>query len=383
MRVALDITPLLDTPTGVGVFTREVATRLAGRTDVELVAYATSWRGRARVRSAAPPGAEVSTRAMPARPLRAVWKRVDWPPIEWFTGRVDVVHGSNFVVPPARAAARVVTVHDLTCIRFPELCTADTLEYPTLLRRALASGAWVHAVSDFVGAEVVELLGADPDTVVVIPNGFGAAPPAWGEPGEDYGADRERAERLAGGFPYILALSTVEPRKDLPTLVAAFAHLAPAHPDLRLVIAGPDGWGRAALDDSVERCPGPVRNRIVRVGWLDDGDRQALLRSAAVLAYPSIYEGFGLPPLEAMAVGTPVVAARAGALPETTGEAALLVTPGDADALAGALLRVLTDPELADRLRANGRANIDRYSWDSTADQLVGLYRQIAGGGAQ
>jgi glycosyltransferase involved in cell wall biosynthesis len=316
---------------------------------------------------------------MPARPLRILWKQVDWPPIEAFTGPLDVVHGPNFVVPPSRGAARIVTVHDLTCIRFPELCTRDTLQYPTLLARALRAGAWVHTVSEFVGREVIELLGADPSRVAVIPNGY-VAPvpraPAMTEPGST-----SRAVQLTGGNPYVLALSTVEPRKDLPTLVRAFEQLAAERHDLHLVIAGPDGWGRAALEETIDRCPAPVRRRIIRLGWLDEDDRYNLLASAEALAYPSIYEGFGLPPLEAMAVGTPVVTTTAGALPETTGGAALLVEPGRPEALADALARVLDDSALRTELTTRGRQNVTRYSWDTTAKRLVDLYRLAAGSG--
>ncbi|MCX7622031.1 MAG: glycosyltransferase family 4 protein, partial [Acidimicrobiales bacterium] len=182
-----------------------------------------------------------------------------------------------------------------------------------------------------------------------------------------------------GGAPYVLALSTVEPRKDLPTLVEAFDQLARRHRDLRLVIAGPDGWGSSALETAIAACPSDVRDRIVRLGWLGDRDRAELMRQAAVLAYPSIYEGFGLPPLEAMAVGTPVVTTTAGALPETTGGAALLVEPGQPDQLADALAQVLEDPSLAAELRKRGFRNAERYSWDITARDLCELYGRAAG----
>ncbi len=306
---------------------------------------------------------------MPARPLRAAWGALGRPAIEWWTGAVDVVHGTNFVVPPTRQAAAVVTVHDLTAVHFPELCTPDVRRYPDLLRRALDRGAWVHAVSDFVAAEVVAELGAPPERVRAVPNGG----PEPGPPG-DAAAGRARA----GAERYVLTLATVEPRKDHPTLVRAFASDALAGPlgDVRLVLAGPDGWGTEALAAALARSP--AADRVTRLGWVDDAARADLLAGAAVLAYPSRYEGFGLPPLEAMAAGVPVVATAAGAVPEVVGDAAVLVAPGDADGLAEALRDVLLDDERADGLRRRGRARVADFDWDRTVDGLVALYRDAA-----
>src|SRR5437764_10137838 len=183
-----------------------------------------------------PKGVAVSTRPMAARPLRWAWRHGDRPAIETWTGPVDVVHGTNFVVPPARAAASVVTVHDLTPMRFPELAHRATLDYDVLLRRALGRGAWVHTVSSFVAAEVLEHFGADPARVVTVPEGVPDVAPA--DPADGW--------RLAGGKRYVLALGTIEPRKDHAALVRAFDEVAGADETIRLVVAGPDGWGTDA-----------------------------------------------------------------------------------------------------------------------------------------
>src|SRR5947209_3258652 len=142
LRVALDATPLLGTRTGVGAFTAGTLEALSEHTSLELLAFALTWRGRGDLDVVLPLGVKRVQRPMAARPLRFAWRHVDAPSIERWTGRVDVVHGTNFVVPPARRAARVVTVHDLTPLRYPELCTRDTLAYPDLLRRAVRRGAW-------------------------------------------------------------------------------------------------------------------------------------------------------------------------------------------------------------------------------------------------
>ncbi|MCU0270686.1 MAG: glycosyltransferase family 4 protein [Acidimicrobiales bacterium] len=364
LRVALDATSLLGPRTGIGTFTAEVLERLAGRSDLRAVAFGVTWRGRDELAGLVPSGVEVVGRPMAARPLRELWKRVDLPPVEWWTGRVDVVHGPNFVVPPTRHAGQVATVHDLTTVHFPELCTADTLAYPALVRRAIRRGAFVHTVSDFVAQEAQEAFDVPADRVVAIPNGPNAVP----------AADPADGHRLAGADRYLLALGTIEPRKALPDLVAAFTSLAAGRPELRLVIAGPEGWGSDDLRAAIAGCP--ARDRIVRLGYLAGAEKASLLRGAAAYAYPSRYEGFGLPLLEAMAADVPVVATTAGAIPEVAGDAALLVPVGDVDALAEALARVLDDESFADGLRARGRANLTRFSWERTVDALVALYRR-------
>jgi glycosyltransferase involved in cell wall biosynthesis len=373
VRLALDATSLLGNRTGVGSFTGALVERFATRDDLDLTLFGVTWRGRDGLRAAAPPGVAVVGRPMAARPLRAAWRRADLPPVEWWTGRVDVVHGPNFVVPPSRHAAEVVTVHDLTCVRFPELCTPDTLEYPALLARAARRGAWFHTVSSTVGDEVRDLLGVPADRVQVVPNG--APSPT------DADANASRAaegRRLAGAERYVLSLGTIEPRKDLVGLVAAFDEVAVARTDVVLVLAGPDGWGADAVGAAIGASP--HRRRIRRLGWVAPGDRDALLAGATAFAYPSRYEGFGLPPLEAMAQRTPVVATRAGALPEVLGDAAAWADVGDRAGLAEALAGVLDDADRREALVARGLARLGRYDWDSTADGLVQLYRRSLDG---
>ncbi len=363
LRVAVDATPLLGERTGVGTFVAGALGALAAGGGLELSAYALSLRGRAALAAHLPPGVKAHQRPMAAGALLRTWARADTPPIEWWTGPVDVVHGTNFCVPPSRKAHQIVTVHDLTPLRFPGLATGATRIFPTLVRRALARGAHVHTPSAFVADEVVELLGADPDRVHAVHHGV-SAQTVSGEPGRGAGVDG----------PYVLALGTVEPRKGLPDLVAAFDAVAGAFPDLRLVVAGPDGWGLEAYAAAVGRASAAAR--IVRVGYVDHARAAALLRGATLLAFPSLYEGFGLPPLEAMAAGVPVVATTAGALPEVLGDAACLVAPGDRAALGDALARVLGDDELRAAMAARGREQAARFSWEQCAARLTALYRQ-------
>lgn len=368
VRAAVDATPLFGARTGVAALTLGTLETLLGRPelDVEPVAYALTWRGRGQLASLVPAGLKVVGHPLPARALRWVWKRADVPRAEWWTGPVDVVHGTNFVVPPSRRAAGIVTVHDLTPLHFPELCRPDTLAYPGLVRRALARGAWVHTPSAFVAGEVVDELGADPDRVVAVAPGIPTARAPEGASAPSADAPLHP--------PYVLFLGTLEPRKDVPALVRAFDEVAPRHPDLRLVIAGADGWGAAELSRTVDRAR--HRERIVRLGWVADGERVGLLRGAAVFAFPSRYEGFGFPPLEAMGAGVPVVATACGSLPEVLGDAALLVPAGDTEALAAGLDRVLADEGLRSGLAAASLARAESFSWERYGTGIVDLYRR-------
>jgi glycosyltransferase involved in cell wall biosynthesis len=372
LRVALDATPLLGQPTGVGVFCLGALRALAVRTDLDVRAFAVSWRKRAGIEAKLPADVTAAQRPMPARPLHAAWGRAAWPPVEWFIGPVDVVHGTNFVVPPTRRAGAVVSVHDLTPLHHPELCNQATLAYPALISKALRLGAWVHTDSAFVAAEVIDAFGADPARVRVVAPGVPPLPEL---------ASAASRPLVAPFLPpgvtrYVLAVGTAEPRKDLPGLVRAFDRLADRHADLALVLAGPAGWGEEALASTIESAR--AKARVVRTGWVEPDALAALLMEASVLAFPSLYEGFGFPPLEAMAAGIPVVATRAGSLPEVLADGASMVDVGDSDGLAEAIEHVLEDPVFRQHLVAAGAARAASFSWERCGAQLAQLYRDVA-----
>ncbi len=371
LRVALDVLPLAGEVTGVGRFCAGLVGALVEHDEVELRGYAVARR--ATSATAAPAealGVRVRTWRAPTRLANAVWALADLPPVEWLVGPVEVVHGTNFVVPPAARAGRVVTVHDLTAWRYPELCASASLAYPRLVGRAVRRGAFVHVPSSFVRDELSELLGLGAERIRVVPHGVDA--PARPFPARP-DATTSRRPRSA---PYVLALGALEPRKDLPTLVRAFAELARAHADLELVVAGPDGWGAPAFAAAV--AASGVAGRVVRLGYLEEEARQSLLGGALVLAYPSLYEGFGFPPLEAMAAGVPVVATAAGAVPEVVGDAAELVAPGDFEAMAAALARVIDDAALRAKLVEAGHVRASSFTWASAAGSMMELYRVAA-----
>lgn len=380
MRLALDATPLLGARTGVGTFVAGALDALSDRPEMTVTAYALSWRGRTTLREVLPAGV-TSGWAVPAGPLLRLWARTGLVPAEWIADAedgIEVVHGTNFVVPPTRRAARVVTVHDLTCVRFPELCTPTTLRYPSLIRRAIRGGAFVHTPTAHVAAEVCEAFDADPQRVFAVHHGLGVPgdDDAARDPGATAGDGLRAARALTGGRVdrYVLALGTVEPRKDFALLVRAFDRIAADHPDVGLVIAGPDGWGGDLLERALVAAR--HRSRIGRAGYVDGPTRIGLLAGATLFAFPSVYEGFGLPPLEAMAAGVPVVATATGAVTEVSGGLATLVAVGDEEALAEAMAAVL-DRRPDDQIGA-AREHAATFTWARCAAGLAALYDRAA-----
>ena len=363
--VAIDATPLLGVRTGVGVSVAGFIGAVSADPAVDVVAYGLSATAGRSLPETLPDAVRFGRAVpLPATALLRVWSRLNHPAVELWTGPVDVVHGTNFVVPPSRKAARLVTVHDLTPVRFPELCSSTSLHYPSLIRRALDQGASVHTVSQAMADDVVDHFRLDPARVHVVHNGLTPLPPPL---------PRNEAEP-----PYVLAIGTVEPRKGLPDLVAAFDRIADTIPDLQLKIAGPLGWGDDMLGGAIRSAR--HADRIHRMGWVED--RSTLIAGARLLAYPSLYEGFGLPPLEAMSLGVPVVTTSAGAIPEVVGDAALVVPPSDVPALAEALLVAATNAAARERAIVAGTERVQLFSWQRAGEQLAALYRSLAAGRA-
>ena len=365
LSVAIDVTPLVGHRSGIGHVTAAIVDGLVAHDEVDLTGLLISARGAAAV-ATTHPDLPVERTVLPARAGRWLWSRGPGPLRSfggcgsWSTG-LDVVHGVNFVLPPHRAAAGLVTIHDLTAWRQPELVDEVSRDLPALVARALAAGAHVHTPSAHVGAEVVERIGVSADRVHVVHNGVTPQPRG----------SAERGRALAGGRPYVLSVGTIEPRKGLPVLVEALRSLPS---DVVAVLAGAPGWGSEALDTAIETHA--MRDRVVLTGAVDDGTRADLLAGAELLVYPSLDEGFGLPSLEAMDAGVPVVTTTAGALPEIVGDAALLAAPDDAEALASAILSGMDDAE-RQRLIDAGTERVERFRWPDRIAEFVQLYRGL------
>lgn len=365
VTVAFDIGPTLAPLTGVGQAVVGLRQALHDATPAPvLVPYLVSWR------AAVPEGGR--RLPVPAAVAHRWWARTTWPPVDrWLRGSgpaPQVVHGTNYVVPPARMA-RLVSVYDCWFLRHPDQVHGDVARAGMALRRAVASGAVVHTSSQASSDAVHEVLG--PRTrVEVIPLGAPGAPPV---PASTFSPVPELR-----GRPFVVALGTLERRKNVPRLIGAFGAVATAHPDVHLVLAGGRGDDAGGIDAALQRLPRGVTDRVLLTGRVDEATKAWLLHHAMVLAYPSLDEGFGFPLLEAMAVDLPVVAARAGSIPEVAGEAAVLVDPLDVDALAEALTTVLHDDGRRHALIEAGRARVAAFPWSATAQQFADLYASLA-----
>jgi glycosyltransferase involved in cell wall biosynthesis len=366
LRVAVDATAVPGRLTGAGVYVARLLEGLGGRDDLEVEAFCAP--GSARVLAAPGVRPRPVRLAGAGRPARIAWTQL-------LAGRAarragaGLLHGVHYELPLRAGLPQVVTVHDLTLLTHPEWHEASKVRYfGWALRRAVAAATRVLCVSATTAADLSERLQIPAHRVDVTPLGTELQPAS-----EERVADLRRRRGLDG--PYVLGLGTVEPRKDLPTLVRAFAALAGELPH-RLVLAGLPGWGAGELDEAV--AASGVADRILVPGYVPEADKAALLTGADVFAYPSRYEGFGLPVLEAMACGTPVVTTTGGSLPEVAGDAATLIEPGDADALAAALAKLAADPAARQDAAARGRQRAATFTWERCATLTAAAYRRAA-----
>ncbi|MFQ5459615.1 MAG: glycosyltransferase family 4 protein [Anaerolineae bacterium] len=367
LRVVLDLTPAARQRAGIGRYTRELGAALVERNAHHYRVFVAD-RGHGPLDLA---GRRVAPRyaPVPGRLLAALWHRLRLPlPAEVFAGRADVYHAMDFLAPPLVAARSVVTVHDLSFLRHPEAADAALARH--LARRLPPAVRAAHHVlvdSDNTRRDVLELLGISAERVSV------AYPGVRGDFGDTVDWERIRAvrEKYCLPGPYLLGVGTIEPRKDWQRLIEAFAA---APPGTTLAIAGGPGWRMESIEAAAWNSRSPVR----LLGFVTDADLAALYHGAAAFAYPSRYEGFGLPPLEAMAAGVPCLVSDAGSLPEAVGSAALVVAAGDDEALARGVARILTDRELRTRLRVEGPRRAARFTWAATAAVAEAAYRRAA-----
>jgi glycosyltransferase involved in cell wall biosynthesis len=313
----------------------------------ELVAFGPSGpRGRGRIREALA-GLDVEVRTPPApHALRQAWSRGGRLAIERLVGRLDVFHFSDWMYPPQRAGLRATTVHDLVPLRFPDWVEPETLRmHGPKYEHAAQTCDRIFVNSRFTGGEVIELLGVQEERVVVAYPGID---PIFSRAGE--------AADLGG--PYVLGVGTLEPRKNLPALVAAFTLLRRGHPELTLALAGLEGWEERPLEAEGVRL----------LGFVSDEELARLYRGASAFAYPSRFEGFGIPVVEALASGAPAVVSSHPSLDEASGEVALRVDPDDADAFADALERALAAP------RGTGVEHAARFTWRACGEAVLEGY---------
>lgn len=386
MRIAIDYTPAVRQQAGIGRFTRELTAAVVSHPsdhDFVLLGPVGSRPPEGLVRSAvrsagsSPQGEgrspSVHWTTLPAseRIMGGVWHRLKLPiPIEWFTGPVDLFHATDYLAPPCRAARPVVTVHDLSFLRHPEFADPRLARFlSATVPKSVHRAALVLADSEFTRTEILSLLSVSPSRVKVV---YGGVSPDF-QPSASAEAAHAILETYGLQQPYVLFVARLEPRKNIASLLRAYQLLVQRKQSIGpLVIGGGRGWLYEPLFQLAAGLG--LQDHVRFLGHVPDAHLPALLSLASVFVYPSHYEGFGLPPLEAMACGAPVVASDASCLPEVLGDAALLVPPLDVEGLSRAINRVQTDAALAGELRLRGYQRAAHYTWQSSAGQLLRAY---------
>jgi glycosyltransferase involved in cell wall biosynthesis len=362
MRILVDYRPALRARTGVGEYIHTLVGAYTASSDDTVTLFSSSWKDRLSPSVAHELRARFVDRRVPVSVLNYLWHRAEWPNVEIFTGDVDVVHAAHPLLIPARRAAQVVTIHDLYYLMQPQRTRAEIRrDYaelsPSHARRADA----VITSSAHTKRLVTEHLGVEADRIYVCPPGA----PGW---------------RTLGRAPntptdgYILFLGTLEPRKNLDVLLDAYAALLRGSRRVpKLVIAGgasPDAqpWLHRIARE-------PLRDHIVYKGYVAHEERESLFAGARALVLPSLDEGFGLPVLEAMSAGVPVVTSNRGSLPEVVGTAGVLLDAGDVSGWAAALERLASDSRWATELGNAGLGRARAFTWERSAIELRRAYQ--------
>ena len=354
MRIVFDVSPLSHPPLGIGNYIRGSLSGLveAAGGRHEIVAFApTSLRGPSRIREALA-GIDVELRAWPlpaSHALRTLWSRAAHPAAERLLGRFDVLHFTDWMFPPQAAGVRATTIHDLVPLHHPEWCTPRTVSmHSRKFENTARTCDLVFVNSAYTGQDVERTLEVPGDRIHVAHPGVRAP----------FGRESEAADL---GAPYVLTVATLEPRKNLETLLEAHQLLGGEHV---LAVVGAEGWGQQPLLE---------RPRVRRLGFVSDDELARLYRGASVAVYPSRFEGFGIPILEAMACGCPVVASSHPSLDEASGEAAVRADPSDAAAIAAAIEDAIAR---RDELAALGVAHASGFTWRATGEVFLRAFEE-------
>jgi glycosyltransferase involved in cell wall biosynthesis len=382
MIIGIDGRSLIAAKTGIGVYTDRLLRGLAEKNGLSIKMYLPMPFLNPRKRTSAVeriaaghPGAKVRVHAFPVPEMQNwIWGRFDLPAIETYLGKIDLFHATSFVMPPLKRAKGVMTVYDLTFMLFPEYHSRGTQTVTRDIQRYIDRSDCIIAISEHTKRDIVERLKVPEHRILVtllaaderyrVINDRACVKTVMTR----YGIDRE----------YILYTGTLEPRKNIPALIRSFHVLKQEMkiPHL-LVLAGRKGWLYESIFEEVGNLG--MASEVVFTGYVPDDDLPFLYNGADLFVYPSLYEGFGLPPLEAMACGCPTVTSDSSSLPEVVGDAGLMVNPNSSADLVEAMARVLMEPGLAEALRNKGLARAARFSWDRCVQETLDIYSRVTG----
>ncbi len=376
VRIGIDYTSAAHQSAGIGRYTYQMVKALAARpVNSSGVDYRLFVADSKNVKSTLPgPNFSWCPSRLTERWLARLWYRLRLPLwIETWTGPLDLFHAADFVLPPVKPGVRtIVTIHDLSFVREPDsVMPGMTAHLKRWVPRSVERADRVIAVSEATRQDLIELYQTPPEKITTLYHGVTAEFKVIKEPAT---LASVRQKYGLGDRSFILSLGTIQPRKNYRRLIQAFAKIDRS---FSLVIGGGKGWKYENILAEVARQG--LEKRVHFLGFVADADLPALYNAASLFVLPSLYEGFGLPLLEAMSCGTPVIASNRSAMPEVVGQAGLLVDPRDTPAIAAAISKVLADPNLQQRLSQAGLIQAARFSWADMAGQLLKLYYQLLG----
>jgi glycosyltransferase involved in cell wall biosynthesis len=377
--IAIDYTPAIRQQAGIGRIVRgQVQALIEEDAGYDLRLFVTGSASQADRESA--PFPLHSTPYISERNLVRIWHRLDLPlpRVEWIVGsKIDLLHATDFVLPPSQARHKVLTVHDLAFIHYPEASMPGLHRYlNTVVPRSVRRAEHILADSHHTARDLHEIWQVDPEQISVVQ---GAVEHSFFQPVKDPEKQRRvRKKYNIGDQPFILGLSKLQPRKNFARLIRAF-HIARQEAGIphRLVIGGSKGWLFDDIFDTVQELG--LLEEVRFSGFVDDADLPTLYSAADFFAYPSLYEGFGLPILEALSCDTPVLTGDNSCLPEAGGPGALYVDVESVEAIAEGLIRLATDADLRARLCRLGHAHAAAFTWKRSAQQLLAAYHKVLG----
>ena len=374
--VGIDYTAAHEQSAGIGRLVRDLTTHLAAY-DTE-TRYRLFIGGAQKSKLPAPLGSNFSwhpTRFSP-RWLARIWQKARfYMPVETFTGRLDLFHATDFTLPPTLPGCKtIVTVHDLSYVKAPQTAHPAQKAYldravPYSVKRATHVIADSQATKD----DLIEVYNTPADKISVVLSGVNPTYRPISD-AEQLATVRQRYN-IPPDVPYIFSIGTVQPRKNYERAIEALQRMGNAYRDVHYVVAGGKGWLENPIYESIQASG--LAERVHFVGFVDDADVSALYSGAILTWYVSLYEGFGFPVLESMACGTPVITSNVSSIPEVAGDAAIMVSPTDVDAIVDAMQRVLDNSDLRDQMRDQGFQQIKRFSWENSAEILHAIYAQV------